>query len=164
MMMGSACPTPRPVQPFSSTPPPALDAARPAPAPTPALAATRLLAGEPVLAHGPRIPPASPRELIEITVADVFHVDVEELRGPTRGRARIALARQVAMYIAHTACGLSLTDVGRLFGRDRTTAAHACKLVEQQREDQEFDKAVDLLALVVRVLLGPQGSRARPPG
>ena len=35
----------------------------------------------------------------------------------------MALARQVAMYVAHVTCGLSLTDVGLIFARDRTTVA-----------------------------------------
>jgi hypothetical protein len=92
------------------------------------------------------------RSLIEATVAGVFDVDAERLRLPTRGRANVALARQVAMYIAHVGYGLSLTEVGDLFERDRTTVAHACSVVEQRRDDPRFDAAIQLLDLVIRVL------------
>jgi chromosomal replication initiation ATPase DnaA len=43
------------------------------------------------------------------------------------------------MYLAHVAFGLSLSEVGRAFGRDRTTAAHACRLIEERRDDPEVD-------------------------
>jgi hypothetical protein len=48
----------------------------------------------------------------------VFEVGVEDLRGKTRGSARTAFARQVAMYLAHVGCGVSLTEVGHLFDRE----------------------------------------------
>jgi hypothetical protein len=44
---------------------------------------------------------------------------------------------------------LSLTDTGRLFGRDRTTVAHACCVVEDRRDDPAFDRALDLLEWAV---------------
>ena len=88
------------------------------------------------------IPPVShddhvrrvPREAIEQAVVQVFGVGQE-----------VALARQVAMYLAHVVCGLTLTDTGRLFGRDRTTVAHACCVIEDRRDDPLFDRALDLL-------------------
>ena len=48
-------------------------------------------------------------------------------------------ARQVAMYLAHTVCAWPLARVGSAFGRDRSTAAHACQRVEDMREDKAFD-------------------------
>jgi chromosomal replication initiation ATPase DnaA len=54
-----------------------------------------------------------PREAIEQAVVQVFGVGQEDLRRITRGRAKVALARQVAMYLAHVVCGLTLTDTGR---------------------------------------------------
>ena len=91
----------------------------------------------------------APREAIEQAVVQVFGVGQEDLRRITRGRAKVALARQVAMYLAHVACGLTLTDTGRLFGRDRTTVAHACGVIEDRRDDPLFDRALDLLEWVV---------------
>lgn len=94
------------------------------------------------------------RRLIEDIVADVFDVDALLLRRATRGKARIALARQVAMYIAHIGYGLTLTEVGRMFGRDRTTVAHACNVVEAKRDDVVFDGAVVLLEQIIRAING----------
>jgi len=88
-------------------------------------------------------------EAIEQAVIQVFGVEPGDLRRVSRGRARVALARQVAMYLAHVACGLTLTDTGRLFGRDRTTVAHACGVVEDRRDDPLFDRALDLLEWAV---------------
>ena len=48
------------------------------------------------------------------------------------------------MYLAHVVCGLSLTEVGALFARDRTTAAHACRVVEDRRDDAELDGRLDI--------------------
>jgi chromosomal replication initiation ATPase DnaA len=56
------------------------------------------------------------------------------------------------MYLAHVACGLTLTDTGRLFGRDRTTVAHACGVIEDRRDDPLFDRALDLLEWAVPAL------------
>jgi chromosomal replication initiation ATPase DnaA len=43
------------------------------------------------------------------------------------------------MYLAHVVFRLSLTRVGRAFGRDRTTATHACRVIEDAREDPDVD-------------------------
>lgn len=94
-----------------------------------------------------------PREAIERAVIQVFGVAYDDLRRSTRGRAKVALARQVAMYLAHVGCGLSLTETGRLFGRDRTTVAHACGVIEDRRDDPLFDRALDLLEWAVPSLM-----------
>jgi chromosomal replication initiation ATPase DnaA len=78
-------------------------------------------------------------------VAATFAVPLSELRADTRRARPIAFARQSAMYLAHIAFGLSYSDVGRLFGRDRTTAAHACKLIEERRDDPVLDLVLSAL-------------------
>lgn len=103
-----------------------------------------------------RSPPAALRAEIGRTVARVFEVDAELLGLPTRGQARVALARQVAMYLAHTGCGLTLTEAGCLFDRDRTTAAHACAVVERRRDQPTFDRAIALLETIVRIISWPR--------
>jgi len=92
------------------------------------------------------------RDAIEHAVIQVFGVAGDELRRASRGRANVALARQVAMYLAHVGCGLSLTEAGRLFERDRTTVAHACGVIEDRRDDPLFDRALDLLEWAVPLL------------
>lgn len=47
------------------------------------------------------------------------------------------------MYVAHVAWGLTMTEVGTLFGRDRTTVHHAVRLVEDLRDDQQMDRMID---------------------
>jgi Bacterial dnaA protein helix-turn-helix len=89
------------------------------------------------------------RLLCEQAVAAVFLVSSGELRGASRGRANVAFARQVAMYLTHVAGGLSLTATGDTFGRDRTTVAHACALIENCREDAAFDSALVALEWVI---------------
>jgi chromosomal replication initiation ATPase DnaA len=96
--------------------------------------------------------PPLPRDAIEQAVVLVFGVGRDDLRRLSRGRAQVALARQVAMYLAHVACGLTLTDTGRLFDRDRTTVAHACGVIEDRRDDPLFDRALDLLEWSVPAL------------
>lgn len=86
---------------------------------------------------------------VEACVAHVFAVPHEALRASTRGRADVARARQVAMYICHTTLAFSLTAVGELFDRDRTTVGHACRLVEDLRDDADFDMMVACLEKVV---------------
>lgn len=90
------------------------------------------------------------RHAIEISVSRVHAVPISALRTSTRGRANVALARQTAMYLTHVVCGLSLTEVGRLFERDRTTVAHACALIEDRRDDALFDQLLELLERIAR--------------
>jgi Bacterial dnaA protein helix-turn-helix len=97
------------------------------------------------------------RTKIEEAIAMGFDLEPELLSFPSRGRADVALARQVSMYIAHVSLSFSLTHVGRMFDRDRTTVAHACEVVEQQRDDEEFDLAITRLEHVVRITFGVPG-------
>lgn len=97
---------------------------------------------------------------IELAVAQVFGIEPAAIGKNTRGRAREALARQTAMYLAHVACGLKLTDVGRLFQRDRTTVSHACAVIEDRRDDPRFDRALELLELVAQSLTAPRPGSA----
>jgi len=88
--------------------------------------------------------------LITQAVASAFDISEQELRASTRRGAAVAFARQVAMYLAHVACGYSLTEVGILFHRDRTTAAYACRKIEDRRDDPDLDFCLDCLESAVR--------------
>jgi chromosomal replication initiation ATPase DnaA len=89
-------------------------------------------------------------QITAAAVAAAFIVPLGELRATKRRHARIAFARQSAMYLTHVAFGLSYTDVGRAFGRDRTTAAHACRLVEDRRVDPGLDAQLASLEHLLR--------------
>jgi len=115
------------------------------------------------LAKGPRarlgVRRSQLRQVIDPAVAAVFEVDLHDLRAATRGSTRTAFARQVAMYLAHVVCGLSLTEVGTLFARDRTTAAHACSVVEDRRDDPDLDGRLEHLERAVASLIDALFSR-----
>jgi len=68
-----------------------------------------------------------------------------ELRGPSRGRAQIADARHLALYLDHVAFGASLSACGRALARDRASVRHACARIEDRRDDGDFDRAVAAL-------------------
>jgi len=90
------------------------------------------------------------RRFIEATVAAAFDLPVDELAAKTRRQAPVAFARQVSMYCAHIVLGLSLTDAGVLFNRDRTTAAHACRVVEDRRDDPTIDEMISSIEGIIR--------------
>lgn len=83
-------------------------------------------------------------------VSLVFSVELKALDGPSRGLAKVALARQVVMYLMHVACRLSLADVGRICCRDRTTVRHACAVIEDRRDEPVFDQTIAMLEEIVR--------------
>jgi chromosomal replication initiation ATPase DnaA len=83
-------------------------------------------------------------------VAADFNLDAAALTAATRGPPRVAFARQVAMYLAHVGFALSFEGIGRCFGRDRTTVAHACRVVEDSRDDIWLDCRLATLERVCR--------------
>jgi chromosomal replication initiation ATPase DnaA len=90
----------------------------------------------------------NPRPLcdaVETAVAGIFVVPLSQLRKRSRGAASVAFARQSAMYLAHVVFSLSYAEVGRAFRRDRTTAAYACRLIEERRDDPVFDALLSAL-------------------
>lgn len=84
-------------------------------------------------------------DIIEQAVLRAFSLKISSLRSHNRGRAEIAFARQVAIYVAHVQLGLTLTEAARMFGRDRTTAAHACRTVEDRRDDRLIDLKLEAI-------------------
>lgn len=99
-------------------------------------------------------------------VAAAFGLAAEELASERRGMADVAFARQVAMYLAHTRLGLPLTAAGGLFQRDRTTARHACRQVEDRRDDPRVDRLLECLerGIDVAVDIARLAPRARRDG
>jgi chromosomal replication initiation ATPase DnaA len=77
-------------------------------------------------------------------------VPSRELRCRSRRTAQVAQARQAAMYFAHIVFAANLTRAGGIFGRDRTTARHACSRMEDWRDDGRIDRAFDALEPALR--------------
>lgn len=93
---------------------------------------------------------------VESNVVRAFGISLYDFTAANRGPQQVALARQVAMYIAHTSFGMSLTATGRLFGRDRTTVSHACSIVEDKRDDANFDYLVELIDRLTWLEMAPR--------
>jgi chromosomal replication initiation ATPase DnaA len=91
-------------------------------------------------------------DLATIATAAALAVPPGEIYASSRRSACAAFARQSAMYLAHVAFGLSYSEIGRAFGRDRTTAAHACQLVEDRRDDPGVDATLATLEHVFAAL------------
>ena len=92
--------------------------------------------------------------LVTSCVAFDFGLDVDALNAGSGTARRAVFARQIAMYLAHVGFGLNFEIVGQAFGRDRTTVAHACRVIEDSRDDIWFDCRVATLELVCRAAIG----------
>jgi hypothetical protein len=75
----------------------------------------------------------------------------DDSREPSVGDVR---ARQTAIYLAHVAFGLTYTEIGQIFRRDRSTVAHACAVIEDLRDDPAIDQALTAIERVLAALPG----------
>lgn len=96
--------------------------------------------------------------MIDIAAA-LFDIPSKELRRPGRATREIVRIRQIAMYVSHVALAISQGEVGRGFGRDRTTVLHACRIVEDMRDDREFDSIVAVTERVALAVFGQEGEQ-----
>lgn len=86
---------------------------------------------------------------VAVAAADAG-VPVEALLSRSRSTAPVALARQLAMYLAHVGLGLPQAAVAAAFRRDRSTVAHACRRIEELRDAATFDHKVSRLESCLR--------------
>lgn len=86
---------------------------------------------------------------VAVAAADAG-MSVEALLAHSRSTAPVALARQLAMYLAHVGLGLPQATVATAFGRDRSTVAHACRRIEELRDTAAFDQKVGRLETCLR--------------
>lgn len=71
-------------------------------------------------------------EMIQKQTAEHFRIDLDMMKAK-RKTARIALSRQVAMYLSRSLTDNSLKAIGAAFGgRDHSTVIHACDLVSRR--------------------------------
>jgi chromosomal replication initiator protein len=92
----------------------------------------------------------SPAEILK-AVAGHYGLKPAELRARTK-REAIVFPRQVAMYVLKESIGLSLPEIGRLFGdKHHTTALHSIrKITSRREEDPDFDREVAALVAQFR--------------
>lgn len=83
-------------------------------------------------------------------VAMTTGIPAREINAPTRARAKAARARQMAMYLAHVGYAWPMARVAAAFGRDRTTASHACHRIEDLRDDPTFDAQITAMETCLR--------------
>jgi hypothetical protein len=75
-------------------------------------------------------------------ICATYGLSLRDLHAPTRLKWRVARARQVAVYLAHVGLGITLSAAARWFGRDPSTASHACRMIENARDEAAFDLAL----------------------
>jgi chromosomal replication initiator protein len=86
-------------------------------------------------------------ENIQKTVADYYKLKVGDMFSKKRTR-NLARPRQIAMALAKELTTLSLPEIGESFGgRDHTTVLHACRKVQELRE-QDHDISREYLVLL----------------
>jgi chromosomal replication initiator protein len=78
-------------------------------------------------------------EAISRTVANFYHISLEEMRGKRRDK-HIVFPRQVAMFLIREETASSLPAIGQAFGgRDHTTVLHSYeKISTDAKEDQRL--------------------------
>ncbi len=105
--------------------------------------------------HTPRQASLTPDRILSV-VADQFHVNQDELVGPKRTR-KVALPRQVAMYLLREETKASLPAIGEtLGGRDHTTIMYGCdKIADLLETDDSLRKQV----LAIRQTLHAQAGQ-----
>ncbi len=77
---------------------------------------------------------------IQKTVAEYYKIKIADILSKRRSRS-VARPRQIAMALAKELTNHSLPEIGDAFsGRDHTTVLHACKKVQQLREESHSIK------------------------
>lgn len=71
-----------------------------------------------------------------------------------RGRSDEARSRQITMYLLHTSLSLTYSEIACALGRDRTTVSHACRLVEDGRDNGALNAMLCELEGILE-LIGP---------
>ncbi len=98
-------------------------------------------------------PPSAQPDVREVqeAVAARLELSVEVILSPTR-TARVARARQLAMYLTRELTDLSLPAIAQAFNRrDHTTVLHAIRKVERSAlEDASLSRAVEELSSELR--------------
>ncbi|MBL1406849.1 MAG: hypothetical protein COC00_012760 [Rhizobiales bacterium] len=81
-------------------------------------------------------------ELALAIVSSNLKVSITDIKRSNRGKTNICVARQVVMYLLHTSMSCSYCEVAMFLSRDRTTVSHGCRLIEDMRDDENFDKVI----------------------
>lgn len=98
-------------------------------------------------------------DVIVHIVANSFDLDPQIIVQTRRGVAKVARARQILFYLLHTSLSFPLVEIAQIFGKDRTTIGHACRLIEDLRDEAEFDGFVSKLEKVTHLVARISGGK-----
>lgn len=80
-------------------------------------------------------------------VSRFFGYDESIIRGPARSR-QVVNARNIAMYLIRNITGLSTIEIGKIFGRDHSTAVHSLDQVDAKlQSDPAFSQQIKDITL-----------------
>lgn len=97
-----------------------------------------------------------PKRIIE-TIANEFNVTTEEMKSRSR-KHRLALPRQVAMYILREEADISFPQIGEILGgRDHTTVIYGCEKINDLMETDD-----SLRKKIIKIREGLYGPIAVP--
>jgi len=84
------------------------------------------------------------KEAILKVISSEFGFTEMDIKGPKRTQ-KLALARQISMYLTRTILNLSLTEIGEFFGgKDHSTVIHAIEKIESLNHiDAEFAQKLE---------------------
>lgn len=63
-------------------------------------------------------------------IADYYNITPEEIMGKSKIK-NVSNARHIAIYLIRSLTGLTLEDIGKVFGRDHSTVLHSIRKVEE---------------------------------
>lgn len=78
-------------------------------------------------------------------VALEFGIPTTAIRSRTKGSSQASLARQICMYLLNVVFEVNVSRVARAYQRDRSTASHACHVVEDLRDDPVLNQKISKL-------------------
>jgi len=101
------------------------------------------------------LPPDFRRDRLRVAfitslVALASDVSAREIVSRARSSHAAIRARQIAIYLAHITLSWPLARVAFAFGRDRSTAGHAIRTVEDLRDDPAIDAHLTDLEACIR--------------
>lgn len=80
-------------------------------------------------------------------VSRFYDISESDIRGPSRIRKHVN-ARNVAMYLIRNITGLSTVEIGKIFGRDHSTAVHSLDQVDAKiKSDPTYSQVVKDITL-----------------
>jgi hypothetical protein len=77
----------------------------------------------------------------------------------TRGKAQVAAARHLAIYLSHVVLGRDIKHLSRAFRRDRASLRHAIRRIEDARDDMAFDQRLSRIEAILMPLRGALEAR-----